>query len=81
MNKKIKLILIVVGISGLIGNTVSLYITWMKAFFSGGKVVVAINNWNEMWLEFFMLPILMVIGFWAIYQLVFKVKLVRRNPQ
>jgi hypothetical protein len=55
--KFIKLLLIIFSFAYLISNSVVLYITWLAAFFKGGAVTISINSYNEMWVEFVVLPV------------------------
>jgi len=64
-----------IGVATLIGNSVLVYATWLKAFLGGGKVVVDINHFGEAGFEFFFIPITIFFAIISIY-LVFKYKYV-----
>ena len=78
---KTKLIFLSIGIGTLIGNSIVLYWTWIGAFLRGGKITIAINVYNEMWFEFFFIPITMMIGLWTLYQFMFKGILIRKRTK
>ena len=62
-----KKLLVIVGISTLIANSIVLYITWIVAFLNDSSTVITINNHNEMYIEFFFIPITIGIGIWSIW--------------
>ncbi len=62
-----KKILILIGISTLIANSLILYFTFLVAFFNGHSTRITINNYNEMYVEFFFIPITITIGLWSLW--------------
>jgi len=60
-----------IGLATLIGNSILVYITWLKAFFGGGTVLVDINHFGEAGVEFFFFPITI---FFAILTILFVFK-------
>jgi hypothetical protein len=72
---KIKILLYGIGFGTLAANSIVLYITWLVAFFRGGTVVISINSYNEMWVEFFFIPITLIIAFWVLFKVIKDVKI------
>ena len=62
-----KKILILIGISTLIANSLIIYLTFLVAFFNGHTTKITINSYNEMYIEFFFIPITLTIGLWSVW--------------
>jgi len=72
---KLKYMLVLFGISCLLTSNIILYITFLNAYFHGYKTTVMINVFGEAHLEFVLLHLFLIFGFYALYQLVFNVKI------
>jgi len=63
----LKQFIILVGLGILLSNTIVMYLTFLGAFFNGNEILVTINNYGEMWIEFFFLPLSIALGVYVIY--------------
>lgn len=70
INKQKKLspkkILSLIGIIVLLANSVTLYITFLFAYFNNGKIMVHINNYGEANLELILIPVTIILGIYAL---------------
>lgn len=64
-----KLLLITIGIGALIGQSITMYITWLHAWFNGMHTRVCINNYGEANFEFIFVPVVTIIGIYSCYVL------------
>lgn len=68
MNKQLIIYVIgLIGLAGLFGHTLKLYLIWMTAFITGNDVTVAINNYNEATPEFIFFPLTVTLGLIGLY--------------
>lgn len=72
---------IVLGVSALVGNSLVLYITFLRAYFNNYRILVTCNSFNEAHFEFFFIPFSIFVGFVVLYNFMFKmtIKIKRRN--
>jgi len=66
------------GVSCLLAYSMLMYATFLKAFFSGGEVLIMINYYGEMWVEMIITPIALAFGIYATYN-VFKTQIHVKN--
>ena len=76
-----KKIIIFAGLLFLLGNNIVLYLTFLAAFFNDGKKLVVVNQYNEHWLEFFILPIITILGIIATIYAYKNIPQLRRKKQ
>ena len=62
MNKYLKPIIYIVGAGGLLGMSLTLYVTFLFAFANNNHLIISIDDYNELWVEFFYLPIALICG-------------------
>ena len=62
-----KIILILLGVITSLGFNVALYITYLSRFF--GFKGISINEFNEAGIEFVLIPVALIVCFWAMYEL------------
>ena len=55
-----------VGITCLFANSITLYLTFLMAFFHGNQTLVKNNVYNEAGFEFFLLPITLLFGLFGL---------------
>ena len=56
----------VFGIAGLFAHSVTMYYTFLRAFFHGYRTLVTVNGFNEAWFEFVFIPVTLLWGLWGI---------------
>ena len=70
INKQKKLspkkILSLIGITVLLANSITLYITFLFAYFNNGKIIVYVNNMGEANFEFILIPVTIILGLYAL---------------
>jgi hypothetical protein len=59
--------LVLIGLSGMFGCTIVLFITFIFAFLNGAKLLICINNYSEMYFELFLLVFILVLSFYVVY--------------
>jgi hypothetical protein len=57
-----------IGLGWLWAIALLLTFTFFRAIYSGGQVLVTVNQYGEKWAEIILLPIALVLGAWAIYR-------------
>jgi hypothetical protein len=70
MNKWVRLGVYVIGGGALLGMGITMYITFLWAYFQGYKTTVLINAFGEAGFEFFFIPLMLVFGMffvWDVY--------------
>jgi hypothetical protein len=55
------------GLASMLGCTITMLMTIIYAFFKGGTATITINNYNEMWIEVFLVPVILVLSSYTIY--------------
>lgn len=77
LNKRV--LLYAIGLGALVANSISLYITFLWAYFINDMVFATnINCYGEAQLEMIVIPITMIVGFWSIFD-IFKNKVKYEN--
>lgn len=51
----------------MVGMTVLVYVTFLKAFFDGGSVVVYVDLFGEAWFEFILFPLGLFMGLFGVF--------------
>jgi hypothetical protein len=77
---RIKDIIIAIGIACLISNSIVLFYTFFIAYLNDYKVLIHINNFGEAHLEFFFIPISIVLGIYSVFSLyTYNLKMKNQN--
>ena len=63
-----------IGITCLFANSITLYYTFLKAFFNGHQTLVTINTFNEASFEFLFLPVTLMLGLFGLIRFFKKIK-------
>ena len=58
-------ILMVFGIFSMLGNSILLYYTFLRAYFHNGVTIICIDKYNEAHIEFILLPMCLVVSICA----------------
>ena len=66
MKQRIRKILQLLGIGTLFAHSITLYSTFLMAYFHNYRVSVTINTFGEANLEFIIIPITIAFGLWAL---------------
>ena len=69
MKQSHKNLLLIFGISSVVGHSFLVYTTFIMAWFSDMDVVVDINHFGEAYFEFFFFPVSVIVGVWTCYTL------------
>jgi len=69
-----RFLLLCIGQGGLLASSFLLYITFLMAFLQGNELVIYTNHYGEALLEFFVLPVLIVLGMHSVNELLLKGK-------
>jgi len=68
-------LLVGIGISSLVANSVILYITFLFAYFSNNYVFsININNYGEAYIELIIIPVSLLLGIYAVVNLFKQIK-------
>ena len=69
------MLLVGIGISSLVANSVILYITFLFAYFSNNYVFsININNYGEAYIELIIIPVSLLLGIYAVVNLFKQIK-------
>lgn len=61
----VKFIIVLFGIATMLGCSITLFITFMAAYFNNFEIMVVINSYGEAHMELFLLMITFPMTFWA----------------
>lgn len=67
---KIQTYLIIIGLAFLISNSIVLYLIFLEAYFNDFIAVFEINRLGEAYPEFVLMPITLILGFYASHLIV-----------
>jgi len=62
-----KQFIVLIGILILLTNTITMYLTFLAAFLNSNSILITINTFGEAWLEFFLLPITIILGLYVVF--------------
>jgi len=71
--------LIILGLSFLVSHAIILYAIFLEAYFNDFIAVLEINVFGEAYLEFIFMPCSLVLGFYAVYEVVKKLRKEKRT--
>ena len=66
MKQRIKKILQMLGVGVLFAYSITLYSTFLMAYFHNYRILVAVNKFGEANIEFIIIPITLIWGLWAL---------------
>ena len=67
-------LMIIIGLAFLLSPAVILYAIFIESFFNDFKAVLEINVYGEAYVEFVFMPITILVGIWAVLQVIKKLK-------
>jgi len=73
-----KPITIIIGLAILISHAFILYAIFLEAYFNDFVAVFEINVFGEALLEFILMPITLILGFYAVYQVTGMLRMQRK---
>ncbi len=75
MRERTKNVLAFLGVGMLFAHSCSLYWMFLEAYYNDYELLIAVNNYNEANIEFVMIPVTLIWGFYGILHYMQRLRL------